>query len=346
MRKVTLEDMAVQLGVARSTVSRALRDDPQIAVQTRDRVRRLADELGYHPNAAARALTHRSAGVIGLMLPRSSAFVFANPYFSELLKGVAEVAERAGYPLLLSTDPRPDFERWLGEGRVDGLILLGSSVQKDDVPRLKAMIGAGMPVVFLHAPPPGLKAITIGSNERAGIWQALSYLAQTGHRRVAFLAGPRDSRYARRREQAYRSGVDTFGLASDEVLRLYGNDTLDSGRELCRRLLDEDVAFDAVVANNDLVAIGACQALEVAGIGVPERVSVIGFDDTPLAALYRPALSTIRQPILELGEQAMGALLALIEGESAESKRLATQLVLRQSTRPTEEGAVSVPAPK
>lgn len=346
MRKVTLEDMAVQLGVARSTVSRALRDDPQIAVQTRDRVRRLADELGYHPNAAARALTHRSAGVIGLMLPRSSAFVFANPYFSELLKGVAEVAERAGYPLLLSTDPRPDFERWLGEGRVDGLILLGSSVQKDDVPRLKAMIGAGMPVVFLHAPPPGLKAITIGSNERAGIWQALSYLVQTGHRRVAFLAGPRDSRYARRREQAYRSGVDTFGLASDEVLRLYGNDTLDSGRELCRRLLDEDVAFDAVVANNDLVAIGACQALEVAGIGVPERVSVIGFDDTPLAALYRPALSTIRQPILELGEQAMGALLALIEGESAESKRLATQLVLRQSTRPTEEGAVSVPAPK
>ena len=338
MQKVTLEDMAVRLGVARSTVSRALRDDPQIATHTRARVRRLADELGYHPNAAARALAHRSAGVIGLMLPRSSAFVFANPYFSELLKGVAEVAERAGYPLLLSTDPRPDFERWLGEGRVDGLILLGSSVQEADLPRLRAMIAAGMPVVFLHAPPPGLKAVTIGSNERAGIWQALSYLAQCGHRRVAFLAGPHESRYARRREQAYHSGVDTFGLAADEALRLYGDDTLESGREQCRHLLAAGISFDAVLANNDLVAIGACQALEVAGIGVPDRVSVIGFDDTPLAALYRPALSTIRQPILELGVHAMSALLALIDGGRPESKRLATRLVLRDSTRPAEAG--------
>jgi DNA-binding LacI/PurR family transcriptional regulator len=336
MRKVTLEDMAVQLGVARSTVSRALRDDPQIAVGTRERVRRLADQLGYHPNAAARALTHRSAGIIGLMLPRSSAFVFANPYFSELLKGVAEVAESAGYPLLLSTDPRPDFERWLGEGRVDGLILLGSSVQEEDLPRLAAMIEAGMPVVFLHAPPRQLSAVTIGSNERAGIWQALSYLKQTGHRRVAYLAGPRDSSYARRRERAYRTGVETFGLEAAETLRRYGDDTLDSGRRLCRHLLDDGVAFDAVLANNDLVAIGACQALEAAGIAVPDRVSVIGFDDTPVAALYRPALSTIRQPILELGERAMEALLALIDGERPESMRLATRLVVRQSTRPLE----------
>ena len=337
VRKVTLEDLAVKLGVARSTVSRALRDDPQIALLTRERVQQLAVDLGYYPNAAAQALNHRRAGVVGLLLPRTSAFVFANPYFSELLHGIADVAETEGYPLLLSTSREPNYESWLREERIDGLILLGSSVRDRDIPVLDKLLAAGFPLVLIHTAPAALEAVTIGSNERQGILQALTHLAELGHRRVAFLAGPRESHYARRREEAYWSGVETLPLMKDESLRLYGDDTRSSGEARTRSLLEQDIAFDAVLANNDLIAIGACRAVRRAGLRVPEDISVVGFDDIELAAITSPPLTTIHQPVKRIGEMAMKALLRLMTGDrEVESVLLDTRLVLRGSTAPRQ----------
>lgn len=333
-RKLTLRDLAEQLGVSRSTVSRALRDDPQIAVGTRERVRALASSLGYLPDAAARALTRRRAQAVGLMLPRSSELVFGNPYFSELLLGVSLEAEAAGYPLLLSTSPEPDFGAWLREGRVDGLILLGSSVQGRDVPELNRLIRAGYPVVAIHAAPRALRAVTIGSNERAGVWQALAHLQQSGHRRVAFLAGPRGSRYAERRVRAFRTGLEAFGLEVDDALLVPTDDSRAGGEHATAELLRRGHGFDAVLADNDLVALGAYRALAGAGLPVPDAVSVIGFDDTPLASVVRPALSSVRQPTRRLGELAFTALLTLMAGGTVASTRLATRLVVRESTAP------------
>lgn len=331
-RKITLRDLADTLGVSRSTVSRALREDPQIGVATRARVRELADAWGYQPNAAARALTARRTHVVGLMLPRSSHLVFANPYFHDLLHGVSEAAEAAGYPLLLSTDPHPDFGAWLREGRVDGLIVLGSSIGEEDVPELNRLMAAGFPLVAVHAPPPGLRAVSIGSNERAGVWQALAHLQQRGHRRVALLAGPRGTRYAERRIRAYRSGLATFGLVDDPALVHATDDSREGGERAAAELLAGGARFSAILADNDLVALGAVRALEAAGRVVPRDVSVVGFDDTPLAALARPALTTVRQPTRRLGALAFEALLACMRGEGASSARLATQLVVRDST--------------
>ncbi len=320
--------------MSRSTVSRALRDDPQIAVGTRERVRALASSLGYLPDAAARALTRRRAQAVGLMLPRSSELVFGNPYFSELLLGVSLEAEAAGYPLLLSTSPEPDFGAWLREGRVDGLILLGSSVQGRDVPELNRLIRAGYPVVAIHAAPRALRAVSIGSNERAGVWQALAHLQQSGHRRVAFLAGPRGSRYAERRVRAFRTGLEAFGLEVDDALLVPTDDSRAGGERATAELLRRGHGFDAVLADNDLVALGAYRALAGAGLPVPEAVSVIGFDDTPLASVVRPALSSVRQPTRRLGELAFTALLTLMAGGTVASTRLATRLVVRESTAP------------
>lgn len=333
MRRVTLEDLALHLGVARSTVSRALRDDPQIGATTRERVHTLARELGYRPNAAARALNRHRAGAVGLMLPRSSAFVFANPYFSDLLHGVAEAAEEGGQALLVSTSRTPDYSSWIREGRVDGLLLLGSSVGDGDVATLNELLAAGVAIVAIHGGPRALRAVSIGANERAGIWQALAHLSELGHRRVAFLAGPREVRYARRRERAYHSGVTTFGLEVDDALVVHGQDTRESGAEALDELLRRGTPFDAVVANNDLVAIGACEALAAAGRAVPADVSVVGFDDNQLASMVRPALTTVRQPVREIGAVAMRTLLALLAGETVEDRRLATRLVVRDSTR-------------
>ncbi len=333
-RKLTLKDLSEQLGLARSTVSRALRDDPQIAVVTRARVRELADALGYHPNAAARALTRRTPHAVGLMLPRSSQLVFANPYFSELLLGVTSRAEEAGFPVLLSTAPHPDFTVWLREGRVDGLLVLGSSVTDADVEGLNRLIAARYPVVSIHSGPRALQAVNIGSNERAGVWQALAHLQQLGLRHVAFLSGPRGSRYAERRIRAYRSGVETFGLASDRALLVPTDDTREGGAEACARLLAADTELDAVLADNDLVALGALSTLREAGRRVPGEVSVVGFDDTPLAAVASPSLTSVRQPTRRLGEMAFDALRSLMGGGSAQSVRLATRLIVRESTGP------------
>lgn len=333
-RKPTLKDLSERLGLARSTVSRALRDDPQIAAATRERVRALADELGYHPNAAARALTRRRAQVVGLMLPRSSALVFANPYFSELLLGVSSRAEQAGFPLLLSTAPDPDFTVWLREGRVDGLLVLGSSIPDRTVPELNRLLEAGYPMVAIHAAPRALKAVSVGSNERAGVWQALAHLQQLGHRRVALLSGPRGSRYAERRIRAYRSGLETYTLEADGRLLVPTDDSREGGAAACRRLIERGVPFSALIADNDLVALGALDVLREAGRCVPGEVSVIGFDDTPLAAVASPALTSVRQPTRRLGEIAFDALLALMAGETVASVRLATQLVVRESTGP------------
>lgn len=333
-RKPTLKDLSERLGLARSTVSRALRDDPQIALATRARVRALADAMGYRANAAARALTHRRAQVVGLMLPRSSALVFANPYFSDLLLGVSSRAEAAGFPLLLSTAPRPDFTVWLREGRVDGLLVLGSSVADADVPELNRLLGLRYPLVAIHAGPRALKAASIGTNEGVGVLQALAHLQLLGHRRVAMISGPRGTRYAERRIRAYRSGLGRYGLASDRQLLEPGDDSREGGAEACRRLLARGAPFDAILANNDLAALGALDVLRASQLRVPGDVSVIGFDDTPLAAVASPALTSIRQPTRRLGGLAFDTLLALMAGDAVTSTRLATELIVRDSTGP------------
>jgi DNA-binding LacI/PurR family transcriptional regulator len=199
MKAVTLQDLADTLGVARSTVSRALRDDPQISPDTRLHVRRLARDLGYHPNAAARALTRRHSGVVGVVLPRSAAFVFANPYFSTLLEGIATVAEDAGLPILFSASPAPDYERWLREGRVDGLIALGYSLHALDLERLEALAGGSAAIALVGAPPRATVLPTVTVDEAPGIAAACDRLAHAGHRALALVTGPANAVYARAR---------------------------------------------------------------------------------------------------------------------------------------------------
>lgn len=331
----TLQELALTLGVARSTVSRALRDDPRIGPSTRQRVRRLAEATGYRPHASAIALSHGRTMVIGLLLPRRADLVFTNPYFSELLLGVSARAEEAGYALLLSTEARPDYGAWLREQRVDGLIVLGASLERPDVAVLAKLVDGGAAVVSIHAAPKALRVPTVGSNERAGVWQALAHFEQRGHRRVAFLGGPRGSRHAERRAAAYRSGVRAFGLIEDGALLRATDDTRADGEVAVRRLLGDGVPFTAVLADNDMVAIGAMSGLEDAGLRVPRDVSVIGFDDVPLAAMVRPGLSSVRQPTRQLGELAVDALrqrMAGVEAASVPSVRLATRLVVRETT--------------
>ncbi len=328
MRKVTLQDLADRLGVARSTASRALRGDPQISETTRSRVRRLARSLGYHPNAAARALTHRAAGAVGLVLPRTATFVFANPYFAELLEGLAAVAESVGYPLLLSASPTPDYELWLREARVDGLVTLGSSLGEADVERLEALAALGAAVALIGEPvrPTSLRVVLC--DERPGIEQACARLAHDGHDAVALVAGPSQAPYARHRSSAWRDAGEAHRL---EFLRtIAGDDTFDAGREAAGALLRSRCPASAWLFGNDLMAFGALQALDEAGLRSPDDVSVIGFDDVMPSALI--GLSTVHQPIRELGSEAMTAIAAELRRQPHASTALVTRFVPRRTT--------------
>ena len=356
VRKVTLQDLAEQLGVARSTVSRALRDDLQISAATRARVRRLAHEAGYHPNAAARALTHRSSGAIGLVLPRSARFVFANPYFSDLLDGIASVAEPDGFPLLVSASRRPDYARWLQEGRVDGLIALGSSLSQADLELLEGLAQTGAAIALIGPPATPSTLRVVACDERPGIECACEHLRHAGHTRVALVAGPAHAHYARARARAWQDAAERAYLTLEQVV--HGDDTFDGGKKAATSLLATRSAASAWLFGNDLMAFGALRALDEAGRASPDDVAMIGFDDVMPAALL--GLSTIHQPSHELGADAMRSVAAELRRTPHTDGSHVTHFVPRRtseapserSPRTTEGGRIdrgpidpSAPAP-
>ncbi|CAN5768615.1 LacI family DNA-binding transcriptional regulator [soil metagenome] len=331
VRKVTLQDLADRLGVARSTVSRALRGDPQIGVDTRARVQRLAGELDYHPNAAARALTRRRAGVVGLVLPRTSRFVFSNPYFSELLEGISSVAEPAELPILVSAAVRPDYVGWLRAGRVDGLIVLGSSLEGEELRLLETLAARGSPVVSIHAPSAPTSLVTVTSDEGPGLLGACEHLALLGHEHVAVVTGPPTSHYARARAAGWKGASARVGMTT--LRTVHGDDTFASGAAAARTLLAERTAATAWLLGNDLMAFGALQALADAGVRVPGDVAVVGFDDVMPAAVV--GLSTVHQGVRTLGEEAMRALHALLRSATPQPIPLVTRFVPRRTSAPS-----------
>lgn len=338
MKAVTLQDLANALGVARSTVSRALRDDPQISPTTRGHVHRLARQLGYRPNAAARALTRRHSGVVGVVLPRSAPFVFANPYFAALLEGIASVAEEAGLPMLLSSSPRPDHERWLREARVDGLVALGHSLAEADLDGLETLAAGPAAIALVGAPLRETSLPVVAAAEPPGIKAACRYLADAGHTDIALVRGPPGAAYARARAAAWRTAAEDAGLRVHVTVD--GDDTQPGGAAAAQRLLALATRPGAWVFGNDAMAFGALAELRRAGVRVPEQVAVIGFDDVPAAALV--GLTTVHQPIRSLGAEAMRLVVAALRAEALPERAFTTHLEPRCTTRSSTSDRVVV----
>lgn len=336
MRQPTLQDLADELGVARSTVSRALRDDPQISEATRGRVQQRARAVGYHPNAAARALNRRSSGVIGLLLPRTAPFVFANPYFGELFEGVASAAERAGYPILMSSSPTPDYARWLREGRVDALVSLGDALSHEQLSELEALAGTGAHVVLIGVTRTETVLPVITCDELPGLEAMARSAAAHGHRRAAVIAGPNTAGYATTRAEAWSAALERHGL--DVVSTVHGDDTVDGGAAAASALLRQDATLWC--CGNDQMAFGAIETLRSRGVDTPGQLSVVGFDDVRAASLV--GLASVRQPTRSLGEHAVDTVVAGLERRDAAPNGFATSFVARQTfgPAPTAVGVV------
>lgn len=314
----TLRDVARVASVSVSTASMALRGDVRIAEATRQRVGDAARLLRYVPDSRARSLRVRRTGNLGLVIPHSSEHVFSHQYFLALLDGIVARSNEAGAMLLLSISPREDDERTpylrILHGRaVDGVIVASASPRDRNVLQLAA---SGYPAVFIGRYPDSTRVDAVGVDDHDGALLATDHLIEGhGHTHVGYLRGPENALSAADRLDGYRTSLARHGLAYREELVVQADYDQPAGEAACERLITSGARFDALVAANDDSAIGALRALRRAGLRVPQDVALVGFDDAPSASVVTPALTTVSQPVRELGYTAASRLLELVAAD-------------------------------
>ncbi|MDX3234943.1 LacI family DNA-binding transcriptional regulator [Streptomyces sp. ME03-5709C] len=330
----TLEEVAVRAGVGRGTVSRVINGSPRVSARAKAAVEAAIAELGYVPNRAARALAGHRTDAIALVIPEEESRLFAEPYFSDIIRGVggelADTDMQLLLTLLRSPRERQRFAQYLSAHRVDGVLLV--SVHEDDpLPDLLEQLE--MPTV-LNGRRSGLESVSyVDSDNSGGARTAVAHLLGLGRKAVATITGPLDMYVARARLEGYRQGVRDAGLARDDALVAAGDFTEEGGRAAMRALLERRPDVDAVFAASDVMAGGALQVLREKGRRVPDDVALIGFDDSAVARHTDPPLTSVRQPIEEMGRTMARVLLEEIAAGTATRRHvvLPTELVRRAS---------------
>ncbi|WP_435057043.1 LacI family DNA-binding transcriptional regulator [Streptomyces sp. bgisy060] len=331
----TLDQVAARAGVGRGTVSRVINGSPRVSEQARTAVSRAVSELGYVPDRAARALAGSRTDAVALVIPEAEARLFAEPYFLDLIRGVSAELAEADKQLLLtlvrSEQERQRFEQYLAAQRVDGVLL--ASVHGDD-PLPDRIRELGLPVVMNGRRTEAEPVPYVDSDNVAAGRTAVAHLVGRGRSRIATIAGPLDMYVARARLGGYRAGLAEAGLPPEEALEAIGDFTEEGGRRAMRLLLDRRPDLDAVFVASDVMAAGARGALREAGRRVPQDVALVGVDDSPAARLMDPPLTSVRQPIGEMGRTMARMLLrhgAATAPVEPLRQVLPTELIVRRS---------------
>jgi DNA-binding LacI/PurR family transcriptional regulator len=331
----TLEQVAALARVSRSTVSRVVNDHPKVSSAARASVEAAIATLGYVPNAAARSLATRRGGSIALVIREPDPRVLEEPFFGGVLRSIGASLREVDLQLLLLVEPADAWqrlERSLTGGLVEGAILL--SVHAED-PLPSRLVDRGLPIVLSGRPPDHVDRLaSVDADNVMGGRQATEHLLDTGRSRIAVVAGPEDMPVAVDRLDGYRAARQEAGHAADGTLVGQGDFTRAGGERAARQLLAAAPDLDAVVAPSDLAAVGVLRVLAAAGRAVPDDVAVTGFDDSVVAEVSSPALTSIRQPLDDLGRAMVRLLLEQVDGRSAPGERivLPTELIRRSST--------------
>ena len=328
----TLEQVAARAGVSRATVSRVINGSPTVAAHLRETVNRAVQALGYVPNPAARSLVTQRTDSYALVVPEPTNRVFSDDqFFPGIIRGVSQALEAADKQLVLmlatSATSHDRIERYAMAGHVDG-VMFASVHGADPLPTTLARMG--VPVVCNERPLGRSVLPYVGVDNAGGAAAATRHLIESGRRRVATIAGPQDMIGGIDRLAGYRSGLKRTRARS---LVAVGDFTRESGVYAMGQLLAESPQLDAVFAASDLMADGALRTLRQSGRRVPDDVAVVGFDDIEMARYTEPPLTTVRQPIQDLGREMVRLLLRLTAGEEIEpSVVLPTELVIRESS--------------
>jgi DNA-binding LacI/PurR family transcriptional regulator len=327
----TLEEVARRAGVSRATVSRVVNGSTTVAPPIQEAVRRAVRELGYVPNLAARTLVTQRTDSIALVLPETATRVFSDdPLFPGIVRGVSQELEAADRQLVLmmagSAASHDRIERYAMGRHVDG-VMFASMHGMDPLPGALSRIG--MPAVCSGRPLGRPSVPYVDIDHVTGVTSAVRHLLDAGRQRIATIAGPQDMVAGIERLAGYR---DALRDSDRRSIVAVGDFTRESGAAAMRHLLDDDPTLDAVFVASDLMADGALRTLREAGRRVPDDVAVIGFDDADFARYTDPPLTTVRQPIIDIGREMVRLLLRLAEGEPVEHALiLPTHLVVRDS---------------
>ena len=334
MKRPTMEDVAERASVSRALVSLAMNGSPRVSVEKRRAVLRAAQELGYRPNLIARILAQQRTHTLGVLVDD-----LRNPFFGEVVDGIEAAAADHGLRVLI-LNGRRDRQRELAavetflQFRVEGMALVGARIGDDDL----ASVGVSAPCVVVASGTVHPGVDTVGTDGRRGAELAVEHLAALGHRRIVHLDGAANVSAAERRA-GYRAGMRAAGLGDLIDVRPAGDDEADA-LAVVDALLAENEPPTAIFAFNDLLAAGALDRLDDAGLAVPGDISLVGFDNTFISALRHFSLTTINQPTLSMGRLAVTTLVERISDGPGEPIRhtLQPELVVRGTTGPPPEG--------
>jgi LacI family transcriptional regulator len=333
---VTIRDVARAAKVHPGTVSRALNSDTRALVnpETAERVIEAAERLGYRPNRIARGLKTSRSHTIGVLIPD-----ITNPLFPPILRGIEDRLEDAGYtPLIVNTDNDPERERSVLEAmdarQVDGFI---SATARLDRELLAELAARGTPLVLVNRSFEDGRVPAVAVDDRRGIRLAVGHVTELGHTRIGHIAGPQNLSTGHRRYLGFLEAMRAGGLeVPDEHVQFAAAFTEEEGAAACTELLDVAPELTAIVAANDLLAIGCYDALEARGGRCPDDVSIVGFNDMPFLDRLRPPLTSVRVPQREIGKVAADLLLERLSGDSQTVREILLEptLVVRGSTAP------------
>ncbi len=334
-RPITIKDIARELNISVSTVSRALRGLPDVNAATRRSVETLARKLDYHPNAVALSLVKSKTYTVGVIIPN-----FVIHFYSSAIGGIQDVLSQAGYNIMIcQSNENYDTEvanvQTLLNSRVDGLIV-SQSKETEDLAHFSAVIDKGVPLVSFNRTLDGLHASRVEVDDYQGAYHAVEYLIRTGYRRIAHIAGPQNLQLSRHRYQGYLDALNSCQLTTEDAYIRYCDFSIESGRKAMHELLLLPDMPDAVFVVSDYPAYGVIAELKARGINIPDEVAVIGFTDEPFSSLIEPTLTTVSQPTYEIGRETARLFLQQLEDPDhfePQQRTLKTELKVRNSTQ-------------
>jgi DNA-binding LacI/PurR family transcriptional regulator len=317
-RRVTIRDIADRAGVSKGAVSYALNGRPGVSDGTRQRILTIAEELGWYPNRAARALSAERADACGLVLARPAKTLALEPFFMEFIAGAEnELSARSlSLTIQLAEDVQEETEiyrRWWGERRVDGVLVIDLRIDDPRVPELERL---GLPAVVVGGPVPGGVLPSVSHDEASVVVEAVRYLAALGHTRIGRVSGVGHFVHTAQRTEAFRGVVQELGLWAEVLETDY---TAESGARATRRFLSAPEPPTAIVYDSDLLAVTGLGVAQHMGFSVPEDLSIVGWDDSLISQVVHPALTAVTRDIQAYGAAATRHLLAAIEGRTLEN---------------------------
>ncbi len=330
---IRLKDIAERSGVSIMTVSKALRDEPDVSPGTKARVRLLAQQMGYVPDSSAQGLRTRTTKMFGILVSS-----LTSPVFSRVVLALEERAHDIGYDVMVAQSlDNPEREenclrRFLSR-RVDGLFICPAYRMGTEARIYQELLSCQIPTVVLgHTVPFCRQFINVETDDLLGSHALTTHLLKLGHRRIAFFGGPSAAPWGQERFDGYRRALREFGLDVDEKLVFQAGRSVEDGANAALQMINESSDATAVQAVNDLIAVGCVETLLKQGVQVPRDISVVGFGNILLSQHFRVPLTTARQPKYTLGIAAMDAMQQLLLGKRPESKRLSAELIVRESS--------------